>query len=192
MTSTHGKSGRLLVVDIETTCWEGDPPHGEVSDIIEVGVCFLNASSLECSESRSILVKPSRSRVSDFCTRLTTITPSDVESGSTLSQACSVLTNEFQSRSRPWASYGDFDRRRFQSDCRELDVPYPFGHSHLNVKNLVALALGIPEEVSLTEALALFDLPATGTLHRAADDAWNVAQLVTTIVARARAGSAGA
>ena len=36
---------KILVVDIEATCWEGSSPENMQSDIIEVGVCLLDISS---------------------------------------------------------------------------------------------------------------------------------------------------
>ena len=47
---------QVLVVDVESTCWNGAPPAGESSDIIEIGLCVLHLSSLERLEKRSILV----------------------------------------------------------------------------------------------------------------------------------------
>ena len=32
------KLDRILVVDVEATCWEGDPPPGQISEIIEIGL----------------------------------------------------------------------------------------------------------------------------------------------------------
>src|SRR5262249_41432498 len=40
----------LLVVDLEATCWEGEPPAGEASDIIEIGVVLLAVATLEVGE----------------------------------------------------------------------------------------------------------------------------------------------
>jgi len=32
---------QVLVIDIEATCWEGPPPEGLESEIIEIGICPL-------------------------------------------------------------------------------------------------------------------------------------------------------
>jgi inhibitor of KinA sporulation pathway (predicted exonuclease) len=32
---------RILVIDLEATCWQGDPPPGETSEIIEIGNAVL-------------------------------------------------------------------------------------------------------------------------------------------------------
>ena len=70
---------KIVVVDIEATCWEGKLPEGMISDIIEVGVCLLDVETGEITDNRGILVKPERSTISPFCTELTTITPELIE-----------------------------------------------------------------------------------------------------------------
>lgn len=33
----------ILIIDLEATCWEKYPPRGQESEIIEIGVCIMNA-----------------------------------------------------------------------------------------------------------------------------------------------------
>ncbi len=179
-------SGKILVVDIEATCWEYGPPPGEISDIIEVGVTCLGVRDLEVGQKRSILIKPTRSKVSAFCTQLTTLRQEDLLCAGSLEDACDILQREYESESHPWASYGDYDRRMFEKCCLELSVPYPFGPRHLNVKNLFALAGGVDFGVGTTEALEMLGLRFEGTLHRGADDSWNVARILGKMLAGAR------
>lgn len=49
---------RIVVVDIEATCWEDGPPPGQTNDIIEVGVALLDVASLTVGDKHSILVRP--------------------------------------------------------------------------------------------------------------------------------------
>jgi inhibitor of KinA sporulation pathway (predicted exonuclease) len=172
---------RLLVVDVEATCWEGDPPPGETSEIIEVGVCELDVATGERLGKHSILVRPERSSVSAFCTSLTTLTAGQVATGVTYVEACALLRKEFRSRDRVWASYGDYDRKQF-----ERQGSYPFGPRHVNVKTLFALSRVLPREVGLAEALRLAGLPLEGTHHRGDDDAWNIAALLGGILRSTR------
>jgi len=128
------KLDSILVVDVESTCWEGQPPclcrppvpcsarlratrgqarrtgvpvhlngpararavharaggqhgrqaAGEDNEIIEIGLCVLDIACLcrvrhgrqatgERKDRDSILVRPERSRVSEYCTKLTTL-----------------------------------------------------------------------------------------------------------------------
>lgn len=172
------KLDHILVIDIECTCWENQPPEGEESEIIEVGVCALAIPSKERIKRDSILVRPERSKVSEFCTELTTLTQEQVAKGITFKQACDKLRRRYHAPDRVWASYGDFDRRMFERLCRERKGNYPFGPSHINVKNLFALMHGLPHEVELSGALELLGLPMEGTYHRGGDDAWNVAAIL--------------
>jgi inhibitor of KinA sporulation pathway (predicted exonuclease) len=179
-------SGQILVVDVEATCWEYGAPPGETSDIVEVGITCLGIRDLVVSQRRSILVKPIRSRVSTFCTQLTTLQQKDLEYAGSLKDACDILREEFDSESRPWASYGDYDQGMFRKCCSEMSVPYPFSPSHLNIKSLFAFAAGLEHEVGMAEALEMVGIRLEGTHHRGADDSWNVAQILRAILTGAR------
>lgn len=179
---------RVLVVDVEATCWDGPVPEGQESEIIEVGVCVLDVASLQPVDRRSILVRPEHSAVSAFCTELTTLTEQEVMAGVPVAQACATLREEFGSAHRVWASYGDYDRAQFQRECAGKGVPYPFGSRHLNVKTLFGLARALPREVGMAQALDLAGLPLAGTHHRGGDDAWNIAALLAGLLGSSRGG----
>jgi inhibitor of KinA sporulation pathway (predicted exonuclease) len=164
---------KILVIDLESTCWGADPPPGHEHEIIEIGLCLLDVATGERGENPSILIRPERSTVSEYCTQLTTLTPQEVETGISLAEACQILRNEYLSERRIWASYGDYDRRQFKRQCRERGLDSPFGDSHINVKSLFALAYNLPQEVGLDQAMALMDWPLEGVHHRGDDDAWN-------------------
>jgi inhibitor of KinA sporulation pathway (predicted exonuclease) len=180
------KLDHVIVVDVESTCWEDSPPPGEVSEIIEIGVCPLELSTARRLEKRSILVRPKRSRVSEFCTRLTTLTQEQVDGGVTFTEACEVLRKEYQTRERVWASFGDYDRTMFQKQCEAIGVPYPFGPRHLNVKTLFSISRGLLHEIGMGEALELMGAPLEGTHHRGDDDAWNIAGILAALVGNLR------
>jgi len=173
---------RILVVDVESTCWEANPPPGQMSEIIEIGLCMVDVAALERVERRSILVRPACSTVSAYCTQLTTLTQADVDAGIPLAEACRVLAQEYQSGQRLFASFGDYDRQQFERNCSAFGIPYPFGPTHLNVKNLAAIAYGWSREVGMSEALKRAGLPLEGTHHRGGDDAWNIAGLLSHLL----------
>ena len=181
---------KVLVIDLESTCWEGAPPDGQVSEIIEIGIAVVDVATLTRGEKRSILVKPVKSQVSEFCTRLTTLTADHLKDAGTLADAAKVLKKEFASQNRLWASWGDYDRRQFERVCREFGVGYPFGTGHLNVKTLFAIAHSLDREVGLDTAYQRLGLTMEGTHHRGADDAWNIAEVLCRLLAGARRGSA--
>jgi inhibitor of KinA sporulation pathway (predicted exonuclease) len=177
------------VIDVESTCWSGAPPPGEISEIIEIGITVFDSRTLEIGPTRSIVVRPTRSAVSDFCARLTTLTPAQVASGVTFDEAARELRGTFRSRERTWASWGDHDRRMFDRGGRLHALPSPFGPRHQNLKSLFAVACGLDAEVGAAEALRRLGLPLEGTPHRAGDDSRNLARILRELVSRMRAPS---
>ena len=176
----------VLVVDVESTCWEGSPPSGQKSEIIEIGLCPIDLKTLTRIEKRSILIKPVESEISEFCTNLTTLTPDMFVGERSLADAVRTLKNEYRSKDRLWASWGDYDRRQFERVCKDQKVGYPFGPSHLNVKSLFAAAIGSGHEIGLDGAHQQLGLTMEGTHHRGDDDAWNIAGILCRLLAAMR------
>lgn len=181
------KLDKIIVVDVESTCWQDSKPADQESDIIEIGICTLDVASGQRLEKESILVQPERSSVSEFCTQLTTLTQAQVEQGIAFKAACSLLKNKYFSQERIWASYGDYDRRQFERQCQSLQVSYPFDTRHINVKSLLAITYALPQEVGMDKALELLNLPLEGTHHRGGDDAWNIAAILSRLLLQTRA-----
>lgn len=172
----------LLIVDIEATCWENDPPPGQESEIIEIGICTLSLESGEVGEKHSILVHPQRSTVSEFCTTLTTLTQEQVDTGVSFEQACQILRDEFDSQNHTWGSWGDYDRKMFVAQCQSFQVEYPFSNRHVNIKKLFRKTFHEKKPMGMAQALARVQLPLTGTHHRGDDDAYNIARIASVIL----------
>ncbi|UCG65984.1 MAG: exonuclease domain-containing protein [Deltaproteobacteria bacterium] len=118
-------------------------------------MCLLDAANGERLDSESILVQPTQSSVSPFCTQLTSLTQEQVEQGTSFEDACSVLRTRFKTKERMWASYGDYDRAIFEHQCKLQEVKYPFSAGHINVKTLLAAVYGLKHETGLSKALNL-------------------------------------
>ncbi|ARS39252.1 DNA polymerase III [Sphingobacteriaceae bacterium GW460-11-11-14-LB5] len=174
---------KIIIIDVESTCWEGANPVGMESDIIEIGVCLLDIQTGEITDNRGILIKPERSTISSFCTALTTITPEMVvKDGISFKEACSILRKEYLSQKRVWASFGAYDLKQFQRQCAAMGVGFPFGPSHINVKTLFALKNKLDHEEGMAGALKMLDIPLKGTHHRGVDDAYNIARILHRIL----------
>ncbi len=181
------KLDEIIVVDIESTCWDKKTPDRlQNSEIIEIGVCTINLAELTIGTNEGILVLPKNSTISEFCTNMTTITQGMLdESGIPLDEACSILREKYNTNNRLWASWGDYDRRQFERQCKQdcYQAKYPFGPTHLNVKNLFAIQLGLSREVGMDEALRMLNMPLEGTHHRGVDDSRNIAQIACRLLA---------
>ena len=172
----------LLIVDIEATCWESEPPPGQQSEIIEIGVCPLSLDDGEVGDKRSILVRPQHSSVSEFCTKLTTLTQAQVNDGVSFEAACQMLRDDFDSGNQAWGSWGEYDRKMFVAQCHNFQIEYPFSQRHINVKKLFRKVFHEKKPMGMAQALARVQLPLTGTHHRGDDDAYNIACIAAVIL----------
>lgn len=183
---TRKPVGKINVIDVESTCWEGPAPGGQVSEIIEIGISVLDPITLQVLSTESLLVRPTQSEVSPFCTKLTTITQEMLADAMGFEEVLQILRKKYKSRERLFASYGDYDRRMFQRQCERLGVPYPFGDRHLNVKNLYALSQGLTSEVGMAASLRDLGFELEGTHHRGGDDSRNIARILGALLGRTR------
>ncbi len=167
---------RLVVIDVESTCWKGDQPKDQVSEIIEIGIAAVNLETEEIT-SESIIVKPTISTVSPFCTELTTLTQTEVDKGISFKEACDILRTQYKTKQAAWGSWGDYDRTMFDTQCKRMGVEYPFHKTHVNIKVMYALLNNLPVGIGVERATGREALQFTGTLHRGVDDAKNIAKM---------------
>jgi len=180
----------VLVIDVESTCWEPPEvqPRNEISEIIEIGIAVVNIKTLKMTDNASILIKPQKSKVSKFCTKLTTLTQEMVNTGVTFEQAMGILRSKYLSEDRTFVSWGDYDRKMFERNCRDYGVKYPFGPRHMNLKNSFTLLHGLDREPGLDTALDHLKMKLEGTHHRGIDDARNIASIFIHTLDTFRAG----
>jgi inhibitor of KinA sporulation pathway (predicted exonuclease) len=179
----------VLIADLECSCWRtnSEQPKTQFSEIIEIGITEIDIKQLKILRTCSILVKPKSSKISKFCTELTTLTQEQVDSGITLAQACEKLKLRFKSENRVWSSWGNYDRKQFYKNCKDYNINYPFGQKHMNISNMFALLYGLSEDPNMEDALKYINLPLVGVQHRGDDDSRNIANIFLYILRRFRA-----
>ncbi|MFD4370864.1 exonuclease domain-containing protein [Streptomyces sp. NPDC058486] len=174
----------INVVDVEATCWDTALPPGQVNEIIEIGLTVVDLAVGERVGRHRILVRPARSRVSAFCTELTGLTQAEVDTGVDFATACRLLARDHAAGTRPWASWGDYDRKQFTAQCGATGTSYPFNRRHTNAKAVFTEAHGLRRRPGMAQALVHAGLPLEGRHHSGEDDAWNIAALVLDLVRR--------
>ena len=168
---------QCLVIDIEATCWEHLTPPYPKSDIIEIGITSIAMPDKEVLDSRSIIVIPTNSEISEFCTELTTLTPEYVaKNGIPFEDAIRILRNEYKVHRNMWASWGDFDKNNFCDQCKKETIRYPFNNIHLNVKALFAWRYGF--NCSVSKAATYMGMQFEGTKHRGIWDSLMIAKML--------------
>ncbi|MBK1851114.1 exonuclease domain-containing protein [Marinobacter sp. 1-4A] len=177
----------LLIVDLEATCWEnrttptGEPQNTENMEIIEFG-CALSDRNGKLLDSQSFLVRPTvNTKLSEFCTSLTSITQSMVDAAPTFLEACR-MSDAWLGQPHDdfiWCSWGNYDRLHIQASGQEYGcAPVFMRFPHLNLKRIWRQTTGQKRKSGMIHALAFHGLTVEGHHHRGVDDARNMVRLM--------------
>lgn len=180
----HSELDIINVIDIEATCWskEDNKPGDQIKDIIEIGLTEINVKTGEFKVF-DYMVYPTATEISPFCEQLTGITQTHLNKGALpFRDVCIEIMKNHRTKMRVWASYGDYDRRQFEKQCKREHVMYPFDISHINIKSLFALANKLEIEIGLVKALEWWSIPMYGRHHSGKDDAYNCAKLLQRLL----------
>jgi len=185
------KFDKIVVVDLEATCWDEDTPEGiaekgdQLSEIIEFGVCSYYVQSGIIGDKASILVRPEKSTISEYCTNLTGHTWEGLRKhGIPFVGAVNRLRKNFGPKHRIVACWGNYDWYMVSQQCLREEEPFPFGRSYINVKELHAISRKLDKAMGLGESLVVENLGFLGTPHHGDDDAYNVARILKKVMER--------
>ncbi|MGK0290253.1 MAG: inhibitor of KinA sporulation pathway (predicted exonuclease) [bacterium] len=174
----------LLIVDLEATCCDRKSIPRNEMEIIEIGAVMFDINDLQVVDEFQTFILPNQHPdLTKFCTDLTSITQSMVDSAPDYPTAI----KEFQNWLSLWndyvfCSWGDYDRNQFDQDCQFHQIPFPIQGEHINIKKLFAKNQGLKKGVGMAKALNLAGLELHGTHHRGIDDVRNMARLVPYIL----------
>lgn len=176
---------QIVVIDIESCCWRGNPPLGQMNEIIEVGLALIDTPSLEIINRESYMIRPQHSEISDFCTQLTGITKDMVKDGKDFKKVCNLIQNNYGTQQRIWASFGEYDKKHFRKMCSVFNAEYPFSDMHWNIKTMASIFYGWPE-MGMDKLLKKIGMKLEGEHHRGVDDAYNIAKILIGILEKGR------
>jgi inhibitor of KinA sporulation pathway (predicted exonuclease) len=155
-------------------------------ETIEIGAVMVDGSTLAPVAEFQAFIRPVRNtKLTEFCTCLTTITQADVDQAQTFPEILGeflVWANKFQG----WrfCSWGAYDTTQIRRDCEfwHLDPPWPWNDS-VNLKRLFAKQCGGLKECGIPAALSILEFsPMTGTHHRGIDDARNISRILQSLL----------
>jgi len=172
---------RIVVVDVEATCWKKGV-FSRKKETIEIGAVklVLDRAEKQWPEFQTF-VRPQRlPRLSSFCRELTGINQDDVDAAPSFPEALQQFLKWSQPLERVvLASWSHYDLWQLDLDLEAHDLPkldFPF----LDVKKLAARIVGAKS----LEATARELVPEnTGTpRHRAVPDAHRTAQILNRLI----------
>lgn len=192
---------RLIICDIESTCWNTPEEQGtKPNEVIEIGICVLNlkptAAKTTITDKRSYPVKPKFTEVSDFCTSLTGWTQAEIDKAPPIEDVLAQIMSDYRpTKNHIWCSYGEYDRVKLSSAPDQIGGLFDlYGiqrdanlfaqfRAHYNVKTLMALKERLPRELGMARALAYYGIELEGRHHNGADDAFNIAKILSRVLA---------
>jgi inhibitor of KinA sporulation pathway (predicted exonuclease) len=183
------KFDKIIVVDLEATCWDETTAAGrkekgnQVSEIIELGCAAYYPYTYNTSDPKSFYVRPTTSKISQYCTDLTGYTWDFIrKNGTPFEGALNRLRKEYGPKHRVMASWGNYDWYMISQQCLREDLKFPFGRSHINIKELHAVYRKLDKALGLEAALKYEKLEFVGKPHQGRDDAYNASRILGTIL----------
>lgn len=166
---------RLVVVDLEATCWERGFKSFHEMEIIEIGALLIDIAGSESISEFDEFVRPVINPVlSDFCRELTSIRQEDVAQADTFPDVWQRFLAWMKTPSDIlMSSWGNYDRWQFKLDCRRNGINYIFDNRHLNIKDICRKKWN-RRRFGLSSALRYLELEFEGIHHRGIDDARNI------------------
>jgi 3'-5' exoribonuclease 1 len=197
MTETNiTKYTHILVVDLEATCCDLQTIPRHQMETIEIGAVMVAVDTLAIVDEFQTFIKPLRHPIlTDFCTQLTSISQTQVDTAPTFPDAIDLWQKwllpfvggaaAVQNRTI-FSSWGDYDRKQLQQDSKyhRIDLPYPVSSNHINLKEQFSIAQKLNKRYGMAKAIYLAGLTLVGTHHRGIDDARNISQLLPYILGR--------
>lgn len=169
----------FLTVDIEATSYEGCSNIEEM-EVIEIGLAYVQNGIP--TDDYATLVRPVRTKINHYCTKITGITPKMVVDAPTFSQAMSNIGAWVASLDEApitWCSWGVYDRNHLALERRIHDAANPFPPLHVNAKKVFQkVVTPSGRQVGLQRALEIAGIDPMLPTHRALPDARNVAEII--------------
>lgn len=183
--AAQSATARLIVFDLEATCWEPEEP--ERVEILEIGAVQMQPDSggdgsgaiAEFSEVVRPLVSPI---LGEFCLGLVPIAQAQVDAADPF-PAVFARFLEWIGEGPFWlGSWGAFDRAQLEIERKRHGLAMPRGFAgHIDLRREYARWKRV-RPPGLRAAMEQAGIAIEGTPHRALDDARNLARLARILV----------
>ncbi|MEO0470898.1 MAG: 3'-5' exonuclease [Bacteroidota bacterium] len=169
---------QFIILDLEATCWaDRSLPHS--SEIIEIGAVKLDHQGHETDQFMAFVKPVLHPTLSDFCTQLTTIRQEQVDAAAPFPSVIKDFMDWIGvgTKSYVLGSWGHYDRKQLEKDCKLHEISCEWLQSHFSVKHQFAKLKQFKRPCGLGQALDNEGLTFKGTPHRGIDDARNIVRI---------------
>lgn len=166
----------FIVFDLEATCW--DQHSRAENETIEIGALLIRDNIVV--EEFQRFIQPIRYPIlSDFCKELTSITQADVDEAKHFYDVIHEFKEwiAFQGDDYLLCSWGFYDRKQLESDCKLHHLDIDWLTQHISVKHQYRDVRQLRRAIGMKKALEMEGFSLEGTHHRGIDDARNIAKI---------------
>jgi len=178
------KYSYFLIVDFEATCCDKKTIARNKMEIIEIGAVIVDSKTLLKLDEFTIFIKPILYPIlTNFCKELTSITQKDIDKSLNFPKAIKLFKKWlYKYDNFLFCSWGDYDKKQLQQDCKLHNIANPIGAEHINIKKLFSKSQNLKKKYGMAAALKVSNLKLEGFHHRGIDDARNMAKLMPYIL----------
>jgi 3'-5' exoribonuclease 1 len=170
-----------IVYDLEATCWETEfETRGKRREIIEIGGVLLDKEGNVINQFESFVQPIVQPMLSDFCTKLTTISQIDVNQADKFPEVIEDFKDWVGVNSGEeylLCSWGFFDKSALIKDSQLHKLDGSWAKKHISLKDQYPRIRNTGRAVGMKRALELEGFDFEGTQHRAISDAINLVKI---------------
>ena len=172
----------FIVLDLETTCWDGNPPT-DIREIIEIAAFRLDRFG-EINDRFHALVKPTFYPIlSPYCRHLTGIDQEEINRATSFPKVFSKFI-EFVEDSPDYrlCAWGSMDQKILKHECSHHDIYFEGLDHYIDIKQEYHEINRSKQKYGLMKSLRREGIEFEGDHHRAEPDAYNLAKLISRYI----------
>jgi len=167
-----------VFIDLEATCAESNGIPNKERETIEIGAVLFDAEEKLVSQFQSYIRPVRHEKLHSFCTKLTGITQEQVDQAALFSEVYFRLLTWLKKFDDALIfTWGSFDQKQLQLDCKFHGVTFSREHDFADFKKLFYKSIILPQRTGLEKTLNQMGLVFEGKPHSALSDAANTARL---------------
>lgn len=169
----------FLFVDFEATCWKNQNLLSREQEIIEIGAVLVDRYGEIISEYQSFVKPTVHAELSYYCINLTQIEQKTIDRSKTFTTIYEDFCDWWLDHggAQKWMSWGSFDYRILQNDCKQNKVDFSIMPAYTDLKKFYQEINQLSKPVGLLKALKNEQIEFVGRIHSAIDDARNLKTL---------------
>lgn len=172
-----------IVFDLETTCWDGNPPT-TTREVIEIGAYRLDAYG-EINNHFHAFVRPTYFPVlSPYCKNLTSISQEQINTSRTFPVVMPRFMEFIEGPGRDYVlcAWGAMDQKILKKECHNHQIEFEGLDHYIDVKKQYHEINRSKHKSGFLKSLKKEGIEFEGSHHRADADAYNLVKLFSRYV----------